>query len=96
MISKNPEDLHFYEARLKFLRDQHSQIEAAEQEGEARGRKIGLEEGREEGMVAGKIQLLQELLGDRIASKLELHAKPLVDLESQLAQLQQRLRNRDA
>ncbi|MEZ6133938.1 MAG: hypothetical protein R3C53_03410 [Pirellulaceae bacterium] len=92
MISKNPEDLQFYEARLKFLRDQHSQIEAAEQEGEARGRKIGLEEG----MVAGKIQLLQELLGDRIASKLELHAQPLVDLESQLAQLQQRLRNRDA
>ncbi|MEZ6134185.1 MAG: Rpn family recombination-promoting nuclease/putative transposase [Pirellulaceae bacterium] len=100
MISNNPEDLQFYEARLKFLRDQHSQIEAAEQEGEARGRRIGLEagreEGREEGMVAGKIQLLQELLGDRIASKLELLAKPLVDLESQLAQLQQRLRNRDA
>ena len=31
MISKKPEDLQFYEARLKFLRDQHSQIESAKQ-----------------------------------------------------------------
>ena len=37
MISKNPEDRQFYEARLKFLRDQHSQLEAAELNGEARG-----------------------------------------------------------
>ena len=36
-ISRNPGDLPFYEARLKHLRDQHSQIEAAEQKGREDG-----------------------------------------------------------
>jgi flagellar biosynthesis/type III secretory pathway protein FliH len=90
MISKNPEDLQFYEARLKFLRDQQAQIEAAKQE----GREEGLEEGHEKGIIAGKIQLLQELLGDGVSEKAELLVQGLPDLESHMSELQQRLRGR--
>jgi flagellar biosynthesis/type III secretory pathway protein FliH len=96
MISKNPEDLQFYEARLKFLRDQQAQIEAAKQEGREEGREKGREEGREEGhekgIIAGKIQLLQELLGDGVSVKAELLVQSLPELESRRSELQQRVR----
>jgi flagellar biosynthesis/type III secretory pathway protein FliH len=94
MISKNPEDLQFYEARLKFLRDQQAQIEAAKQEGRQEGREEGREEGHEKGIIAGKIQLLQELLGDGVSEKAELLAQGLPELASHMSELQQRLRGR--
>ena len=96
MISKNPEDLQFYEARLKFLRDKQAQIEAAEQEARKEARKEGRAEGRAEGMLAGKVQLLQELLGEPISEESILAATPIDDIEAQLVKLQQRMRNRDA
>ena len=46
MISKNPEERQFYDARLKFLRDQQAQLEAAKQE-TIKAREEGLEEGLE-------------------------------------------------
>ncbi len=61
MISRSPEDRQFYEARLKFLHDEEARLIAARAEGKAEGKA----EGREEGALAGKIQLLQQLLGDQ-------------------------------
>jgi hypothetical protein len=34
MISKSPEDLEYYESRLKFLRDEEGKLLAARKEGE--------------------------------------------------------------
>jgi flagellar biosynthesis/type III secretory pathway protein FliH len=92
MISKNPEDRQFYDARLKFLRDQQSQLEAAKQEGIDKG----LEEGLERGEMRGKITTLQEILGDPVTSKEELDSRPLSELDSLVTHLQSRLRNRNA
>ncbi|MEZ6135089.1 MAG: Rpn family recombination-promoting nuclease/putative transposase [Pirellulaceae bacterium] len=93
MISKNPEDLQFYEARLKFLRDQHSQIEAAKQAAHD-ARIEGLEQGLKRGELRGKIHILQELLGDPVTANEELDSRPLDELSTLVAQLQDRLSNR--
>ncbi len=45
MISKSPEDLQYYEDRLKFLRDERGKLDAARQEGE----QVGVSKGRQEG-----------------------------------------------
>jgi predicted transposase/invertase (TIGR01784 family) len=96
MISKNPEDRQFYDARLKFLRDQQSQLNAAMQEGINKGREEGREEGLERGELRGKIITLQEILGDPMSSKEELDSRPLSELDSLISHLQSRLRNRNA
>ncbi len=54
------------------------------------------EEGREEGKLAGKIQILQELLGELPTTDAELKSKDIAVLTTQLATLQQRLRDRQA
>ncbi len=95
MISKNPEDRQFYEARLKFLRDQHSQIEAAKQAVQD-AREEGREEGLQRGELRGKIHILQEMLGDPVSANLELNSRPLSELNTLIAQLQSRLRNRNS
>ncbi len=56
----------------------------------------GREEGLERGLLAGKIQTLQELLGDPPTPKSELATADLDALTTQLAELQQRLRDRQA
>ena len=99
MISKSPEDLQYYEDRLKFLRDERGKLDAARQEGEqigvARGRQEGRQEGRHEGKLAGKIQTLQELLGDRVSTDEELLNESLSALTAQLQRLRDRLSNRN-
>jgi flagellar biosynthesis/type III secretory pathway protein FliH len=92
MISKSPEDLQYYEDRLKFLRDERGKLEAARQEGRQEGR----EEGHQEGKLAGKIQMLQELLGDRVSTDEELQAQSVTALTTQLQLLRDRLYKRDA
>ncbi len=64
------------------------------EEGLEKGREEGREEGLERGMLAGKIQLLQDLLGEPVSSKDELLAIGIDALATQLAVLQQRLRDR--
>ncbi len=100
MISKSPEDLQYYEDRLKFLRDERGKLLAAEQDGEQRGLAIGRQEGMEKGMekgkLAGRLQTLQELLGDEIASDVELKSLSIAALTTELSALQARLRSRDA
>jgi hypothetical protein len=56
----------------------------------------GREEGRQEGILAGKIQVLQELLGEPVLSDQELVSLGLSALSSLVTQLQDRLRSRDA
>jgi hypothetical protein len=54
------------------------------------------EEGRKQGKLAGKIQMLQELLGEPLTTDGELRSKDTASLVGQLATLQQRLRDRQA
>ena len=90
MISKSPEDRQFYEARMKFLHDEEARLIAAREDGLAKGR----EEGREEGSLVGKIQLLQQLLGDSEMSLDDLLRRSPADLSELLSELQDRLRTR--
>lgn len=106
MISQTPEDRQFYEARLRYLQNEEARlnaaIEAARQEGIEKGIEKGMEEGmekgREEGAVQGaligKIQLLQELVGDSVSGTSELLPRGWDELSQLLGDLQQRLRSR--
>lgn len=100
IISAKTKDKQMYDQREKAQRDYEWAISGAREEGREKGREEGREAGREEGLerglVAGRIQTLQELLGDvstTIADLAELH---LDALTTQLAALQQRLRDRQA
>ena len=73
--------------------------EAGRQEGREAGRQEGREEGREEGLeigsLAGKIQLLQQLLGEESSPTESLLEYSTGELSAFLVDLQQRLRSRD-
>ncbi|HUG69260.1 MAG TPA: PD-(D/E)XK nuclease family transposase [Pirellulaceae bacterium] len=102
MISQSPEDRQFYEARMKFLHDEEARLIAAREEGReegrVEGRVEGREEGREEGMargtLIGKIQTLEEIVGDSVTSTNDLQRHDSDQLVSLLAELQSRLRGR--
>lgn len=88
MISRSPEDRELYEARMKVLHDEEARLVAADQAGEARG--------IEKGTLIGKIQLLQQLLGEPEHAVDELSALGKQRLEEMLVEMQQRLRSRKA
>lgn len=102
MISQSPEDRQFYEARLRYLQNEEARLnaacEAARDEGREEGREEGWEEGREEGAaqgtLIGKIQILQELVGDSVTGTPELLPCTSQQLTQLLSALQQRLRSR--
>ena len=52
------------------------------------------EEGRAEGKLAGKLQTLQELLGDEVTSDAKLLALGKIELAARIEELQRRLRAR--
>jgi flagellar biosynthesis/type III secretory pathway protein FliH len=89
-----------YDQREKALRDYEWGLSSARQEGLEEGLEKGLEKGRQEGLEKGKltgsIQLLQQLLGEPVAEDRELLDRTPEELETQLALLQQRLRDRQA
>lgn len=89
-----------YDQREKALRDHEWALSSARQEGRQEGwqegRQEGVQEGREQGVAVGKIQLIQELLGEAVNSAAELDAMTTAELEFTLADLQARLRNRQA
>ena len=99
MVSQTPEERQFYEDRVKFLRDQNAQIQQARfegmEEGLEQGLEKGLEKGIERGTLSGKIQLLQQLLGDSESSLSDLNDSSIAELSVQLQDLQNRLRTRD-
>ena len=86
MISKTPDDRQFYDARMKFLHDQEARLMVARHEGR--------EEGREEGLLIGKIQLLQQLLGEQPSIFDDLLQSGSDALAAMLSQLQHRLNSR--
>jgi flagellar biosynthesis/type III secretory pathway protein FliH len=92
IISEKTEDKQMYDQREKAQRDYEWAISGARQEGEQEGEKKGLEKGN----LTGKIQLLQELLGEKPIGASELQALSLEMLSAQLTILQQRLRDRQA
>jgi hypothetical protein len=96
MISKTPEHLLAYNARLKFQRDEAARMEQATLEGEARGEARGVEIGETRGRQIGRISLLQELLGQRFWSAEEFAACDTAQLNAIADQLQQQLRARNS
>ena len=84
IISAKTEDKQMYDQREKAQRDYEWAISGAR------------EEGREEGIIVGRIQTLQELLGDAPTTAADLAGLQLDALTTQLAELQQRLRDRQA
>jgi predicted transposase/invertase (TIGR01784 family) len=90
MISKSPEDLQYYEDRLKFLRDEAAKLDAAREEGLEEGEKIGIGKG----VLLGKIQTLQELLGEQVSLDEELLLENAEALTNRLKSLQARLMRR--
>jgi predicted transposase/invertase (TIGR01784 family) len=92
MISKTPEQLMAYNARLKFQRDEAARMEQAVLEGEARGEARGVEIGE----ARGRIMILQELLGQRIWSAEEFATCDATQLNAMADQLQQQLRARNS
>ena len=86
MISQTPEQLTFYNARLKFQRDQEASLAQATLEGEAIG------EAR--GEARGRITILQELLGLRPSTAEELAGYDASQLNNMADELQHQLRSR--
>ena len=62
------------------------------EEGREEGEQIGLEKGK----LAGKIQMLEELLGVASTTDAELRSMDVATLTTRLADLQQRLRDRQS
>ena len=83
-IAAKTEDRVMYDQREKAQRDYQWALDGARQEG------------RDEGSLAGKIQLLQQLLGEESSSTESLLERPMDELSTLLAVLQQRLRSREA
>jgi len=90
MISKSPEDRQFYESRMKFLHDAEARLIAAREE----GREEGMERGAAKGSLAGKIQVLQSLLGDDESRMQDLMQLGNDELSAILLELQERLCSR--
>jgi predicted transposase/invertase (TIGR01784 family) len=111
-IAGKTEDRMMYDQRLKAQRDYQWGLDSARQkgweEGMEKGREEGMEKGREEGMekgrekgreegaAIGKIQILQEILGEASSSTASLRERTIGELSTMLADLQQRLRSRDS
>ena len=110
-IAAKTEDRRMYDQREKAQRDYQWALNSARQEGHERGRELGREEGLEQGLeqgreqgreqglelgaMVGKIQLLQQLLGEAPFSTAGLLERPTEQLSTLLEDLQQRLRSRE-
>jgi flagellar biosynthesis/type III secretory pathway protein FliH len=91
-IAAKTEDRMMYDQRLKAQRDYQWGLDSAREE----GREEGLEAGWEGGELSGKIQILQQLLGEESSSTESLRERTIGELSTMLADLQQRLRSRES
>ena len=94
MISQTPEQLMLYNARLKFQRDEEARLQKAREDGIREGEARGEARGRHEGFLAGRIVLLQELLGIRPSTAEELVGYNDTQLRDLAEQLPHQLRSR--
>ena len=98
MTFQSPEDRQFYEARLNYLRsylnDEESRLVAARE----KGREEGLKEAREKitarWVLCGRIQMMEEILGESVTSTGELLEHQPDELSKLHSELQQRLYSR--
>jgi len=79
-----------YDQREKAQRDYEWAISGAREEGREEGERLGIEKGK----LAGKIQLLEDLLGGAPTPDSELQSRDIDTLTTALENLQNRLRNR--
>ena len=80
MIARSPKERDLYEARLKLQRDEEARLRYA----------------REQGNLAGRVQLLQELLGEEVSAMDDLRSRTLVQLTTAEADLKRRLKDRQS
>ena len=92
MISRTPEQLMAYNARLKFQRDEVAKMLQARREGE----EIGEARGEARGELRGRIVILQELLGQHIWNAEDFAKCDAAQLNALANQLQQQLRARNS
>ena len=85
-----------YDQREKAQRDYEWAISGAREEGREEGLAEGERVGLEKGELIGKVRLLQDLLGDEPSAVTTLAQLSVSTLTTQLASLQQRLRDRQA
>ena len=91
-----------YDQREKVQRDYLAAIEGARKEGLEEGLdkglkegiKKGLKEGLDKGEMVGKIELLEQLVGEDRRSKQQLRECSVEELSARLAELQEQLRSR--
>lgn len=86
MINQSPEDRQFYEARLRYLENEEARMSAEREAARA--------EGAAHGTLIGKIQILQEIIGESVASTQDLLQSDSEELSQLIAELQERLRSR--
>ena len=96
IISAKTEDKEMYDQREKAQRDYEWAISGAREEGREEGLAEGERVGLEKGELIGKVRLLQDLLGDEPSAVTTLAQLSVSTLTTQLASLQQRLRDRQA
>ena len=88
MISRTPEQLMAYNARLKFQRDEVAKIRQARLEGR--------QEGEEIGEARGRIVILQEMLGQRVWTAEDFAECDAAQSNAFAKELQQQLRARNS
>ena len=97
-IREITEEKQLYNAREKASLDIQSNLIDARQEGRQEGIEIGEQRGEQRGDQRGKlkasIQIYEGLLGDSVTSKSILSSRTTEELESMVANLQKRLRDR--
>ena len=100
--SVKTKDRIMYDQREKAQRDyqisraRQEEFEEGFKQGYAEGFKQGFEEGERFGALMGKIQILQQILGDTLTTYAELKSSEIGTLTSQLAALQRRLNDSHA
>ena len=97
-IREITEEKQMVDAREKASLDIQSNLIDARQEGRQEGIEIGEQRGEQRGDQRGKlkasIQIYEGLLGDSVTSKSILSSRTTEELESMVANLQKRLRDR--
>ena len=91
-IREITEEKQMYDAREKASLDIQSNLIDARQEGRQEGRREGFQVGE----AIGRVKTYQELLGDFVTSDEELSGMSTAQLTSTIADLQTRLRKRNA
>jgi len=87
MISRTPQERHYYEARLKFQRDQQANMMAARLEGR--------EEGHRAAMVS-PVRMLEDLMGESLSDESVLEERSTAELHERVDQLREQIRKRQS